>query len=434
MTALKTTPAMYDLGMSEKVRPLYDKVKAFIRNEVDPITEEFHRLGVGRADHWGYGVGQLELLQTVKDKAKANGLWNFFLPDSETGEGLSNLDYSYIAVELGKNPLASECLNCSAPDTGNMEVLERVGTPEQKERWLKPLLAGEIRSAYAMTEPSVASSDAKNISTLAVLDGEEWLINGEKYWTSGAGDPRCKVMIVMVVTNPDGPPHKRQSQILVPTDTPGVEKLGAMTVFGEDDAPHGHLHIRFNNVRVPKANILLGEGRGFEISQVRLGPGRIHHCMRAIGTAERALDLLVGRGLSREAFGRPLARLGKNPEVISRARIDIESMRLMVLQAAKAMDELGNAEARVWVSAVKALVPEKVCEIIDAAMQMHGGIGVSHWTPLARMYASMRTLRFADGPDEVHHMVVGRAELAAKEQRMVGVPPEVTIGPWVRPS
>ncbi len=425
---------MYDLGMSEKVRPLYEKVKAFIRDEVDPITDEFHRLGEGRAEHWGYGVGQLELLQTVKDKAKANGLWNFFLPDSETGEGLSNLDYAYIAVELGKNPIASECLNCSAPDTGNMEVLERVGTTEQKERWLKPLLAGEIRSAYAMTEPSVASSDAKNISTLAVLDGEEWLINGEKYWTSGAGDPRCKVMIVMVVTNPDGPPHKRQSQILVPTDTPGVEKLGAMTVFGEDDAPHGHLHIRFNNVRVPKENILLGEGRGFEISQVRLGPGRIHHCMRAIGSAERALDLLVGRGLSREAFGRPLARLGKNPEVISRARIDIESMRLMVLQAAKAMDELGNAEARVWVSAVKALVPEKVCEIIDAAMQMHGGIGVSHWTPLARMYASMRTLRFADGPDEVHHMVVGRAELAAKEQRMVGVTPEVGIGPWVRPS
>ena len=417
MTALKTTAAMYNLGLSDKASPLYEKVKAFIADEVDPITPEFYRLGEGRAEHWGYGVGQLELLQSVKDKAKANGLWNFFLPNAETGEGLSNLDYAYIAVELGKSPLASECLNCSAPDTGNMEVLERVGTAEQKKQWLEPLLSGEIRSCYGMTEPGVASSDAKNIATLAVLDGEEWVINGEKYWTSGAGDPRCKVMICMVVTNPDGPAHRRQSQILVPMDNPGVEILGAMTVFGNDDAPHGHLHIRLNNVRVPKGNILMGEGSGFEISQVRLGPGRIHHCMRAIGSAEKALDLMVGRGLSREAFGRPLAKLGKNPEVIARARIDIEAMRLMVLQAAKAMDELGNAEARVWVSAVKAYVPEKVCQIIDAAMQMHGGIGVSHWTPLAHMYAHTRTLRLADGPDEVHHMVVGRAELAAKEQR-----------------
>jgi acyl-CoA dehydrogenase len=414
-TGLTRTPEMYNLAMSEGVKPLYEAVKNFIANEIDPIIAEFYKLGEGRADHWGYGAGQLELLQTVKDKAKANGLWNFFLPDAHTGQGLSNLDYAYIAVELGKNPLASECLNCSAPDTGNMEVLERVGTDAQKKKWLEPLLAGEIRSAYAMTEPSVASSDAKNISTLAVLDGEEWVINGEKYWTSGAGDPRCKIMIVMVVTNPDGPPHRRQSQILVPMDTPGVIKLGAMTVFGEDDAPHGHLHLKFDNVRVPKDNILLGEGRGFEISQVRLGPGRIHHCMRAIGSAERALDLLIGRGLSREAFGRPLVKLGKNPEVVSRARIDIEQMRLMVLQAAKAMDVLGNSEARVWVSAVKALVPEKVCEIIDSAMQIHGGIGVSHWTPLARMYASMRTLRFADGPDEVHHMVVSRAEIASRE-------------------
>ncbi len=428
-TALKRTPAMYNLAMSEGVVPLYEAVKNFIANEIDPITEEFYRLGKGRSEHWGYGEGQLELLQGVKDKAKANGLWNFFLPDSETGVGLSNLDYAYIAVELGKNPLASECLNCSAPDTGNMEVIERVGTPEQKKQWLEPLLAGEIRSCYGMTEPAVASSDAKNIATLAVLDGEEWLINGEKYWTSGAGDPRCKVMICMVVTNPDGPPHRRQSQILVPMDTPGVEILGAMHVFGEDDAPHGHMHVRLNNVRVPKGNILLGEGRGFEISQVRLGPGRIHHCMRAIGSAERALDLMVKRGLSREGFGRPLAKLGKNPEVISRARIDIEAMRLMVLQAAKAMDELGNSEARVWVSAVKALVPERVCQIIDEAMQMHGGIGVSQWTPLARMYASMRTLRLADGPDEVHHMVVGRAELAAGEGHATAMTPEDTASP-----
>jgi acyl-CoA dehydrogenase len=409
------TPEMYNLAMSEAARPLYEKVTAFIRDEIDPITAEFHRLGEGRAEHWGYGVGQLELLQTVKDKAKAQGLWNFFLPDAETGEGLKNLDYAYIAVELGKNSIASECFNCSAPDTGNMEVLERVGTPEQKKQWLEPLLSGEIRSCYAMTEPNVASSDAKNISTRAVLDGDEWVINGEKYWISGAGDPRCKIMICMVVTNPDGPPHMRQSQILVPMDNPGVIKLGPMTVFGDDDAPHGHLHLKLQDVRVPKANMLLGEGRGFEISQVRLGPGRIHHCMRAIGSADRALELMCQRGLSREAFGRPLAKLGKNAEVISRARIDIEAMRLMVLQAAKAMDVLGNSEARVWVSAVKAMVPERVCQIIDEAMQMHGGLGVSHWTPLAKMYASMRTLRFADGPDEVHHMVVGRAELSRYE-------------------
>ncbi len=415
---MNKTVDMYDLRMSEEVRPLFDAVKKFIIEEVDPMTPEFHRLGEGRAEHWGYGEGQLELLDSIKAKAKEQGLWNFFLPDAETGEGLSNLDYAYIAAELGKNPLASECLNCSAPDTGNMEVLERVGTPEQKKQWLEPLLAGEIRSCFGMTEPNVASSDAKNISTLAELDGEEWVINGEKYWTSGAGDPRCKVMICMVVTNPDGPPHRRQSQILVPMDNPGVKILGAMTVFGNDDAPHGHMHIKLDNVRVPKENILLGEGRGFEISQVRLGPGRIHHCMRAIGQAERAMDLMLTRSMTREAFGRPIVKLGHNMETISRARIDIEQMRLIVLQAAKAMDELGNAEARIWVSAIKALVPEKVCDIIDAAMQMHGGLGVSDWTPLSRMYASMRTLRFADGPDEVHHMVVGRAETVAWEQRM----------------
>jgi acyl-CoA dehydrogenase len=410
-SGLPTDDAM-NLAMSEHAVPLFERVVEFIANEVDPVTEEFFRLGEGRAEHWGYGEGQLELLDSVKAKAKANGLWNFFLPDAETGEGLSNLDYAYIANELGKNPLASECLNCSAPDTGNMEVLERVGTPEQKERWLKPLLAGEIRSAFAMTEPDVASSDAKNIACTAVLDGDEWLINGEKYYISGAGDPRCKIMIVMVQTSPDGPAHRRQSQILVPMDTPGVEILGAMHVFGEDDAPHGHMHLAFNDVRVPKENILLGEGRGFEISQVRLGPGRIHHCMRSIGSAERALELLVRRGLNREAFGKPIARLGKNVEVIAKARIEIEAMRLMVLRAAKAMDTLGNAEARVWVSAVKAMVPVRVCEIIDEAIQVHGATGVSQWTPLARMYAGQRTLRLADGPDEVHWHVVGRAELA----------------------
>ncbi|MYA84105.1 MAG: acyl-CoA dehydrogenase, partial [Acidimicrobiaceae bacterium] len=327
----------------------------------------------------------------------------------------SNLDYAYIAAELGKNPIASECLNCSAPDTGNMEVLERVGTPAQKEQWLEPLLAGEIRSCYAMTEPTLASSDAKNIATRAVLDGDEWVITGEKYYISGAGDPRCKIMICMVQTSPDGPPHRRQSQILVPMDTPGVNVIGPMHVFGEDDAPHGHMHIRLDDVRVPASNILLGEGRGFEISQLRLGPGRIHHCMRSIGAAEKALDLMVRRGLSREAFGRPLAQLGGNTEIIARARVEIEAMRLMVLRAAKAMDALGNAEARVWVSAVKAMVPERVCNIIDQAIQMHGATGVSQWTPLARMYTNQRTLRLADGPDEVHWFVVGRAELVAHE-------------------
>ena len=407
-----TDPDALNLSMSAKGLPLFEAVQRFIAEEVDPITEEFFRLGEGRAEHWGFGEGQLELLDDVKAKAKAQGLWNFFLPDAETGEGLSNLDYAYIAAELGRNPIASECLNCSAPDTGNMEVLERVGTAEQKERWLAPLLAGEIRSAFAMTEPDVASSDARNIRCSAVLDGDEWLINGEKYYISGAGDPRCKIMIVMVQTSPDGPPHRRQSQILVPMDTPGVEILGPMEVFGQDDAPHGHMHLRFTDVRVPRENILLGEGRGFEISQVRLGPGRIHHCMRSIGAAERALELLIRRGLNREAFGKPIARLGKNVEVIAKARIEIEAMRLMVLRAAKAMDTMGNAEARVWVSAVKAMVPVRVCEIIDEAIQIHGATGISQWTPLAAMYAGQRTLRLADGPDEVHWHVVGRAELA----------------------
>jgi len=400
-----------DLRMSDKVRPLFEAVRAFIRDEVDPITEEFYRLGEGRADRWSWAPGQLELLDTVKAKARAQGLWNFFLPDADTGEGLSNLDYAYIAVELGKNRLASECLNCSAPDTGNMEVLERVGTPEQKERWLEPLLRGEIRSAYAMTEPGIMSSDAKQIQTAAVLDGDEWVINGEKFYISGAGDPRCKIMITMVRTSPHADTYKQQSQILVPIDAPGVEIVGPMEVFGSDDAPHGHMHIRFTDVRVPKDNILLGEGRGFEISQLRLGPGRIHHCMRSVGVAEKAIEMMVDRGLSREGFGKKLINLGKNMEVISRCRIEVEAMRLMVLRAAKAMDVLGNAEARVWVSAVKAMVPERVCRIIDEAIQVFGATGISQWTPLARLYAGQRTLRLADGPDEVHWHVVGRAEI-----------------------
>ena len=411
MTPLDPQSDLNNLAMSEKAAPLYEAVKKHIADNVAPISAEFHRLGENRADRWSWAPGQLELLEGAKQKAKASGLWNFFLPDAETGEGLSNLDYAYIAAELGKEPLASESLNCSAPDTGNMEVLERVGTAEQKERWLKPLLNGEIRSAYAMTEPGVASSDAKNIATSGVLEGDEWVINGEKFYISGAGDPRCKIMITMVRTSPDSPPHLQQSQILVPIDTPGVKILGPMHVFGHDHAPRGHMHIKFDNVRVPKENMLLGEGRGFEISQVRLGPGRIHHCMRTIGKAERALELMITRGTSREAFGRPLIQLGKNLETVSRARIEIEAMRLMVLKAAKAMDVLGNKEARVWVSMVKAMVPEKACQIIDQAIQIHGAAGISQWTPLAELYTDVRHLRFADGPDEVHHMVVGRDEV-----------------------
>jgi acyl-CoA dehydrogenase len=408
--------SLNNLEMSEGNKPLLNAVIKHIRENVDPITEEFHRLKEQNEDRWSYHPRQLELLDGAKQKAREAGLWNFFLPNAETGEGLSNLDYAYIAAELGKNPLASETLNCSAPDTGNMEVLERVGTPEQKEKWLKPLLAGEIRSAFAMTEPEVASSDAKNISMSAKLENGEWVMNGEKYYISGAGDPRCKIMIVMVKTSPDAEPFRQQSQILVPIDTPGVEILGPMHVFGHDDAPHGHMHIRFTDVRVPESNMLLGEGRGFEISQVRLGPGRIHHCMRSIGQAEKALDLMIERGLSREAFGKRIVDLGKNMETISRAKIEIESMRLLVLKAAKAMDVLGNKEARIWVSMIKAKVPEQVCDIIDQAMQVHGATGISQWSPLSGMYAQQRTLRYADGPDEVHHHVIARNEVKTYQE------------------
>jgi len=401
-----------NLTMSEDARPLYEHVKRFVAEVVEPMYVEFSELGKNKTDIWSYAPGQLDVLEKAKDEAKKQGLWNFFLPDAETGEGLKNLDYAYIAAELGKNPLASETMNCSAPDTGNMEVLERVGTPAQKEEWLKPLLEGKIRSAFAMTEPGIPSSDAKNVSTEAKLENGEWVINGEKFYISGAGDPRCKIMIVMVKTSPDAAPHKQQSQILVPIDTPGVKILDGMQVFGDYDAPHGHMHIVFDNVRVPEENMLLGEGRGFEISQLRLGPGRIHHCMRSIGAAERALDLMVIRGMGRQAFGKDLIKLGGNMEKVSRARIEIEAMRLMVLKAAKAMDVLGNKEARTWISMVKAMVPERVCKIIDDAIQVHGAAGVSQWTPLPRMYTSQRTLRLADGPDEVHHMVVSRAELA----------------------
>jgi acyl-CoA dehydrogenase len=416
MSDTNSSLSLNNLEMSEGAKPLLNAVVKHIRENVDPISEEFYRLQETKENRWVYHPRQLELLEGAKQKARDSGLWNFFLPNAETGEGLSNLDYAYIAAELGKNRLASETLNCSAPDTGNMEVLERIGTPAQKEAWLKPLLAGKIRSAFAMSEPDVASSDARNIATSAVLENGEWVINGEKFYISGAGDPRCKIMIVMVRTSPDAEPFRQQSQILVPMDTPGVEILGPMHVFGHDDAPHGHMHIRFTNVRVPESNILWGEGRGFEISQVRLGPGRIHHCMRSIGQAEKALDLMIDRGLSREAFGKKILDLGKNMETISRAKIEIESMRLLVLKAAKAMDVLGNKEARIWVSMIKAKVPEQVCDIIDQAMQVHGATGISQWSPLSGMYAQQRTLRYADGPDEVHHHVIARNEVKQFKQ------------------
>jgi len=411
MSKNKSPESLNNLEMSEGAKPLLHAVIKHIRENVDPISEEFHKLQETKENRWEYHPRQTELMEGAKQKARESGLWNFFLPNAETGEGLSNLDYAYIAAELGKNPLASETLNCSAPDTGNMEVLERIGTPEQKEKWLKPLLAGEIRSAFAMTEPDRASSDAKNIGMTAVLENGEWVMNGDKYYISGAGDPRCKIMIVMVKTSPDAEPFRQQSQILVPIDTPGVEILGPMHVFGHDDAPHGHMHIRFTNVRVPESNILWGEGRGFAISQVRLGPGRIHHCMRSIGQAEKALDLMIDRGLNRIAFGKKIVDLGKNMETISRAKIEIESMRLLVLKAAKAMDVLGNKEARIWVSMIKAKVPEQVCDIIDQSMQVHGATGISQWSPLSGMYAQQRTLRYADGPDEVHHHVIARNEV-----------------------
>jgi acyl-CoA dehydrogenase len=401
-----------NLGMTEAARRVVETVMAYLDQVVAPMSEKYHQLGADHTDRWTFAPGQLELLELAKQEARNRGLWNLFLADSDAGVGLTNLDYAYIAFQLGKYPLASECLNSSAPDSGNMEVLARVGTEEQKSRWLEPLLRGEIRSAFAMTEPDNASSDARNLQMRGEQDGDEWILNGEKYYTSGAGDPRCKVMLVVVRTSADAGPDRRHSQFLVPMEAPGVEVLGPMHVFGRDDAPRGHMHVRFTDVRVPATDVLLGIGRGGEIAQMRLGPGRIHHCMRSIGAAERALALMIDRGTSREAFGKPLLSLGKNLELVSRARIEIEAMRLMVLRAAKAMDQLPPAEARVWVSAVKAMVPERVCAIIDQAIQIHGATGVSEWTPLAHMYTVQRTMRIVDGPDEVHHMVVGRAEVA----------------------
>ena len=401
---------MMDLDIPERLIPVRDKIDDFVRSRIDPLTQEYYdQIDVG--DRWELTDRQLEILGGLKDQAREAGLWNFFLPESQGGAGVSNLEYAHLAEVMARNPIASEVFNCAAPDTGNMEVLERYGSEQQKKEWLEPLLDGKIRSAFAMTEPHVASSDATNICTSAVLDGDEWVINGEKHYISGAGDPRCKVMITMVVTNPDAPKHLRQSQILVPLPYPGVDVIRPMYVFGKDDAPHGHMHIKFTDVRVPKENIILGEGRGFEISQGRLGPGRIHHCMRSIGVAERALELLCKRALSRTAFGKPLAELGGNYDVIANSRIELDMCRLAVLRAAYMMDTVGNKEARKYISAIKVAVPNMTLSVIDRAIQIHGALGVSQDTPLAAMWTSQRTLRLADGPDEVHRRVIAREEL-----------------------
>lgn len=400
-----------DLGISDKLKPLLEQVKHFIDTEILPVEEEYHQ-EVSKGDRWTYTERQTEILEGLKAKAKAQNLWNFFLTHYEGGHGLNTVEYAYIAEETGRSALAPEVFNCSAPDTGNMEVLARYCTEEQQRRWLDPLLAGEIRSAYVMTEPDVASSDATNISLSCVADGDEWVLNGEKIWISGIGDPRCEILIVMCKSNPDAPRHAQHSQVLVPRNTPGIKILRPMTIFGNDDAPHGHMHIRFTDVRVPKENMILGEGRGFEVAQGRLGPGRIHHCMRAIGLAEAALKLMCQRSLNRTAFGRPLAKLGGNVDIIADARMQIEMTRLLCLKAAWLMDNVGTDAAQVHISMIKTIAPTTTLKVIDEAMQMHGGLGVSQDTPLAAWYAAMRTLRFADGPDAVHRMVVARYELS----------------------
>jgi acyl-CoA dehydrogenase len=399
-----------NLGITDRLAPVLEAVRTFIHERVEPVEEEF-LAEVENGERWALNERQVEILEGLKTEARNQGLWNFWLTDSDRGHGLTTVEYAYIAEETGRSHLAAEAFNCSAPDTGNMEVLERFGSDAQKREWLEPLLEGKIRSAYAMTEPDVASSDATNISTTAVLKDGKWIINGEKTYISGAGDHRCRILIVMALTNPDAARHQQHSQILVPMDAPGVEVVRPMGVFGDDHAPHGHMHLRFTDVRVPENNVILGPGRGFEIAQGRLGPGRIHHCMRAVGMAEKALELMCERSVSRTAFGKPLAKLGGNYDRIAEARMDIDMARLLTLRTAYAIDTAGVPEAQVWISKIKAAVPKIAIDIIDDAIQMHGAAGVSQDFPLAFMYANARTLRLADGPDEVHRMVVARNEL-----------------------
>ncbi|EHK57758.1 acyl-CoA dehydrogenase family protein [Allomesorhizobium alhagi] len=408
------------LGMTERLKPIHERVARMVREEIIPLDAEF-LAEVGKAgDRWGYTDRQTEILGGLKAKARERGLWNFWLTGSESGYGLSTVEYAYLAEEMGRAHLGAETFNCSAPDTGNMEVLERYGSEDHKEKWLRPLLDGKIRSAYLMTEPDVASSDATNIAMRCEPDGDNYVLNGEKWWATGAGDPRCKIYIVMVRTGDDtAPKHKRHSMILVPADTGGVKKLRPMTVYGDDDAPHGHFHIRFENVRVPKANLILGEGRGFEIAQGRLGPGRIHHCMRAIGQAERALEMMCQRSLRREAFGKQLAELGANFDIIAECRMEIEMARLLCLKAAWMIDQGDARAAAPWISQIKVVAPRVALKVVDEAVQMFGGAGVSQDTPLARSWTHLRTLRLADGPDAVHRRQVARAELRKYTQEKI---------------
>jgi acyl-CoA dehydrogenase len=391
---------------SEKVKELQRRLVGFMDQHIYPNERAFYEQ-IDQGDRWQ----PTAVIEELKPKARAAGLWNLFLPENPYGEGLSNLEYAPLCEIMGRSPMAPEVFNCSAPDTGNMEVLARYGTDEQKERWLKPLLDGEIRSCFAMTEPGVASSDATNIQASIVRDGEHYVINGHKWWSSGAGDPRCKIAIFMGKTNPAGPPHKQQSMILVPMDTAGIRIKRMLTVFGYDHAPHGHGDVVFTNVRVPVSNMLLGEGRGFEIAQGRLGPGRIHHCMRLIGLAERSLETMIRRVKSRVAFGKTIAEQGTIRADIATSRIEIEQARLLTLKAADMMDRVGNKAARAEIAMIKVVAPNMALRVIDRAIQACGGGGVCQDFELAAAWANARTLRLADGPDEVHREAIARLEL-----------------------
>ena len=406
-----------DFEYSDRVKGLQAKLGRFMQAQIYPNERRFHEeveANRARGNPWV----PTRLIEELKPKARAEGLWNLFLPRSPRApEGLSNLEYAPLCEIMGRVHWAPEVFNCSAPDTGNMETLERYGTEEQKKRWLDPLLAGEIRSAFLMTEPDVASSDATNIQCRIEKSGAEYVINGRKWWSSGAGDPRCTLFIVMGKTDPGAARHVQQSMILVPREAPGVKILRPLRLFGYDDAPHGHMDILLENVRVPAANMLLGEGRGFEIAQGRLGPGRIHHCMRLIGVAERALELMCSRSLERVTFGKPVAERTVTQERIAEARIMIDSARLLVLKAAHMMDTVGNKAARGEIAMIKVLAPNVACKVLDWAIQAHGGGGMSDDFPLAYLYAHSRTLRFADGPDEVHRNAIAKLELSKYAKR-----------------
>ncbi|WHZ01230.1 acyl-CoA dehydrogenase [Neobacillus sp. YX16] len=393
---------------SAKVKELQTKLTSFMEENVYP-NEKVYEQQLNELENRWSAVPQV--MEDLKDKAKAAGLWNFFLPESEYGAGLTNLEYAPLCEIMGRSMIGPEVFNCSAPDTGNMEVIVRYGKEDQKEKWLKPLLSGEIRSCFSMTEPAVASSDATNIEASIVRDGDEYIINGRKWWSSGAGDPRCKIAIVMGKTDFNANRHEQQSMILVPLDSPGVTIERMLPVFGYDHAPHGHAEISYENVRVPAENILWGEGKGFAIAQGRLGPGRIHHCMRLIGAAERALELLCKRVQEREAFGRPLSSQGVIKEWIADSRIEIEQARLLTLKAAYMMDTVGNKEAKTEIAMIKVVAPNMALRVIDRAIQAFGGAGVSDDFPLAAMWANSRTLRLADGPDEVHRAQIAKLEL-----------------------